>query len=67
MNYLVLHATHGPEIWNLIYEGRFSEVQAFLLTNRFCPPEHYRIVVVDRECDVLDEARNESFLIRTSK
>ena len=67
MIYLVLHSTHGLETSVLVYEGNYSDVQAFLLENRLCPPDHYRIVVIDRECDVFDESRNESFIVRTSR
>lgn len=67
MNYLVLHATHGPGTLALIYEGNYPEVQAFLLKDRTCPPDHYRIVAVDRECEVVDERRSECFIARTSR
>jgi hypothetical protein len=67
MNYLVLHTTHGPGTLALIYEGNYSDVQAYLLEDRWCPPDHYRIVLVAADCGVEEEGYGERFFVRTSR
>ncbi len=61
MNYLVLHATHGQGEWDLIYEGTRGEVQKFLLKGRTCPSDHYRIISVETEWNVIEEPRVGAF------